>query len=110
RIPLRRPIDFRLRGTAHTRARPSCPASRRRRRSCAPRPRPASKSPGKGSEGARMIHYRSRTGIGACLTMKRMLRPNLRALVVALPFLCALYLFGLTNVGLVGPDEPRYAA
>lgn len=40
--------------------------------------------------------------------MKRMLRA--RAFLLALPLAYALYFFGLTNVGLVGPDEPRYAA
>ena len=34
-----------------------------------------------------------------------MLRP-----LLALPLVCILYFFGLTNVGLLGPDEPRYAA
>jgi 4-amino-4-deoxy-L-arabinose transferase-like glycosyltransferase len=31
-------------------------------------------------------------------------------LLLALPLVYFLYFFGLTNVGLVGPDEPRYAA
>jgi len=31
-------------------------------------------------------------------------------LLLAVPLLCLIYFFGLTGVGLVGPDEPRYAA
>src|SRR6266550_1081573 len=30
--------------------------------------------------------------------------------LLAIPLLYLLYFFGLTNAGLVGPDEPRYAA
>jgi 4-amino-4-deoxy-L-arabinose transferase-like glycosyltransferase len=39
-----------------------------------------------------------------------MLRPPVRALVLAIPFAWCLYFFGLTRAGLLGPDEPRYAA
>src|SRR5690349_11190177 len=39
-----------------------------------------------------------------------MLRPTWRVLPVAIPVLYFLYFFGLTGVGLLGPDEPRYAA
>jgi 4-amino-4-deoxy-L-arabinose transferase-like glycosyltransferase len=38
-----------------------------------------------------------------------MLRFSKRFLL-AIPLLYLLYFFGLTNAGLVGPDEPRYAA
>ena len=37
-------------------------------------------------------------------------RPSLRVWLLAIPVLYFLYFFGLTNVGLLGPDEPRYAA
>jgi len=33
-----------------------------------------------------------------------------RKLLLALPVLFALYFYGLTSMGVVGPDEPRYAA
>src|SRR5713226_3848382 len=39
-----------------------------------------------------------------------MLRPSLRVWLFAIPVLYFLYFFGLTNAGLLGPDEPRYAA
>src|SRR5712692_7551561 len=39
-----------------------------------------------------------------------MLRPAWRVLPVAIPVLYFLYFFGLSQVGLLGPDEPRYAA
>ena len=39
-----------------------------------------------------------------------MLRPPARTLLLALPLAYFLYFFGLTRAGLLGPDEPRYAA
>src|SRR5579872_2739038 len=33
-----------------------------------------------------------------------------RLLVLAVPLMYLLYFFGLASIGLVGPDEPRYAA
>jgi 4-amino-4-deoxy-L-arabinose transferase-like glycosyltransferase len=39
-----------------------------------------------------------------------MLRPPVRTLLLALPLAYFLYFFGLTRAGLLGPDEPRYAA
>ena len=39
-----------------------------------------------------------------------MFRPPLRTLLLALPLAYFLYFFGLTRAGLLGPDEPRYAA
>ncbi|HKW99256.1 MAG TPA: glycosyltransferase family 39 protein [Bryobacteraceae bacterium] len=37
-------------------------------------------------------------------------RPALRIWLIAIPILYFLYFFGLARIGLVGPDEPRYAA
>lgn len=39
-----------------------------------------------------------------------MLRSTSRAYWLAIPCLCVLYLWRLDGMGLVGPDEPRYAA
>jgi len=39
-----------------------------------------------------------------------MLRPPARFLLLAIPLAFFLYFFGLTRAGLLGPDEPRYAA
>jgi 4-amino-4-deoxy-L-arabinose transferase-like glycosyltransferase len=39
-----------------------------------------------------------------------MFRPLVRTLLLALPLAYFLYFFGLTRAGLLGPDEPRYAA
>jgi 4-amino-4-deoxy-L-arabinose transferase-like glycosyltransferase len=39
-----------------------------------------------------------------------MLRPPVRTLLLTLPLAYFLYFFGLTRTGLLGPDEPRYAA
>ena len=41
--------------------------------------------------------------------MKPMSRPILRVLL-ALPVVFLLYFFNLASVGLLGPDEPRYAS
>jgi 4-amino-4-deoxy-L-arabinose transferase-like glycosyltransferase len=37
-------------------------------------------------------------------------RRFMRLLLIAIPLLFSLYFFGLSEVGLLGPDEPRYAA
>src|SRR5579862_10002586 len=39
-----------------------------------------------------------------------MLRSTSRAYWLAIPCLCVLYFWRLDGMGLVGPDEPRYAA
>ncbi|MBZ5594105.1 MAG: glycosyltransferase family 39 protein [Acidobacteriia bacterium] len=39
-----------------------------------------------------------------------MFRPPARTLLLAIPLAYFLYFFGLTRAGLLGPDEPRYAA
>ena len=41
--------------------------------------------------------------------MKPMSRPTLGVLL-ALPVVFLLYFFNLTSVGVLGPDEPRYAS
>src|SRR6478752_6490161 len=43
-------------------------------------------------------------------TMRTMDRRFMRLLLIAIPLLFFLYFFGLSEVGLLGPDEPRYAA
>src|ERR1700731_4134554 len=42
--------------------------------------------------------------------MRTMDRRFLRLLLLAIPLVYFLYFFGLSQVGLLGPDEPRYAA
>src|SRR5579885_1405275 len=42
--------------------------------------------------------------------MKPMRQHTPRAWLLAIPALCLLYFFGLSGAGLLGPDEPRYAA
>src|ERR1700682_1020449 len=42
--------------------------------------------------------------------MRTMDRRFMRLLLLAIPLVFFLYFFGLSQVGLLGPDEPRYAA
>jgi 4-amino-4-deoxy-L-arabinose transferase-like glycosyltransferase len=43
-------------------------------------------------------------------TMTAQVRTRVSVLLAGLPLLYTLYFFGLTNAGMLGPDEPRYAA
>src|SRR6266849_10547344 len=42
--------------------------------------------------------------------MRTMDRRFMRLLLLAIPLVYFLYFFGLSQVGLLGPDEPRYAS